>query len=362
MATILLVEDEFEVRESVAAVLRFHLFDVVTAPNGQKGFELARLHLPDVIISDVMMPEMDGYSLLKLVRETPETATIPVILLTAMDQRMNVRQGMTLGADDYLTKPFENRELVAAIEAQLSKRTTLADKYDTTLKLLRKNIIYALPHELYTPLHQIIGYAELLDMDAESALPEDIHQNAQAIIQASARLHRLTENYLIYAQLEIIASDPAEIEALRNHLIKDPIPVIAATAMETAAVYNRSSDIKLKLESMTLCIAENNLRKIVAELVDNALKFSMPNTTILVRSFRQDGDFVLQVGDCGYGMSAEDINRVGAYMQFERTLHEQQGVGLGLAITKRLLELHRGKLIIESQLGQGTMVSAYFPI
>lgn len=362
MPTILLVEDAFEVRESVAAVLRFHQFDVLTASDGRKGLQLARQHLPDVIVSDIMMPDLDGYSLLKAIREMPETATIPVILLTAMNERADVRQGMTLGADDYLTKPFENRELLDAVEAQLNKRTTLADKYDTTLKLLRKNIIYALPHELYTPLHQIIGYAELLDMDAEIAQPADIRGNAQAIIQASARLHRLTENYLIYAQLELAASDPDEVEALRNHLVDDPAPVIAAAAHQVAESYNRAADLKLKLQSLPLRIAENNLRKIVTELVDNALKFSTSGNTVLVRTFRQDDDFILQVGDCGYGMSAEDINRVGAYMQFERALHEQQGVGLGLAITKRLAELHNGRLHIESQPGDGTLVNVQFSI
>ncbi len=362
MPTILLVEDSYEVRESIAAVLRFHNFDVISASDGQIGLQLARQHLPDVIISDIMMPEIDGYNLLKAIREIPETMTIPVILLTAMSERADVRQGMTLGADDYLTKPFGNDELIDSIEAQLNKRTTLADKYDTTLKLLRKNIIYALPHELNTPLHQIIGYAELLAMDADDPQPADIHQNAQAIIHASARLQRLTENYLIYAQLELVAGDMDEVEALRNYLIDDPIPIIAATAREIAEKYHRATDIKLKLESFPLRIAENNLRKIIVELMDNALKFSIPNTSILVRTFRDEGDFVIQIGDCGYGMSAEDINRVGAYMQFERTLHEQQGVGLGLAIAKRLVELHKGKLRMESQLGEGTLVSACFPI
>jgi two-component system, sensor histidine kinase and response regulator len=360
MSTILLIEDAYEVRESVAAVLRFYDFDVLTAADGRNGLQLARQHVPDVIISDILMPGMDGYGLLRAVREAPETATIPVILLTAMDERADMRQGMTLGADDYLTKPFEKHELLSAIEVQLNKRITLADKYDTTLKLLRKNIIYALPHELYTPLHQIIGYAELLDMDSEIAAPGDIRESAQAIVRASARLHRLTENYLIYAQLELAASDPGEVQALRNHLVEDPAVVIAAAAQEIAASYNRSSDLKLKLATMPLHIAENNLRKIVTELVDNALKFSAPDTTILLHSFRQDGDFILQISDYGYGMSAEDINRVGAYMQFERALHEQQGVGLGLAIAKRLAELHRGKLLIESQISHGTVVSVQF--
>ena len=362
MTKILLIEDAYEVRESVAAVLRFHQFDVLTAADGRKGLQLARQHLPDVIVSDIMMPEIDGYSLLAAIREIPETATIPVILLTAMSERNDVRQGMALGADDYLTKPFENHELIASIEAQLNKRMTLEGKYDTTLNLLRKSIIYALPHELNTPLHQIIGYAELLDMDAESAQPADIRDNAQAIVRASARLQRLTENYLIYAQLELIASDPAEVNALRNHFIDDPSPIIANAALEIAEPYNRTADLKFKLETLPLRIAENNLRKIVNELVDNALKFSAPNTPILVRAFQKDKDLILQIGDCGYGMSAEDVSRVGAYMQFERTLHEQQGVGLGLAIAKRLVELHRGKLNIESQAGKGTLVNMQFPI
>ncbi len=128
---ILLIEDNPDVRENTSEILALANYDVVTAANGKIGVELAQQEKPDLIVCDIMMPELDGYGVLHILSKRPETATIPFIFLTAKTEKSDLRKGMNLGADDYLTKPFDDTELLNAIEIRLRK-SAFQKKYDAT--------------------------------------------------------------------------------------------------------------------------------------------------------------------------------------------------------------------------------------
>jgi CRP-like cAMP-binding protein/CheY-like chemotaxis protein len=132
MKKILLIEDNPEVRENTCEILELAGFNVVTAPNGKVGVELAQKENPDLIICDIMMPELDGYGVLHILNKKTETAGIPFIFLTAKTEKTDIRKGMNLGADDYLTKPFDDTDLLNAIEARLRKAAMQQQLYDTT--------------------------------------------------------------------------------------------------------------------------------------------------------------------------------------------------------------------------------------
>jgi signal transduction histidine kinase len=360
MSRILLIEDDLALRTMMQAVLRQAQYTVQDASDGLSGWALAQETLPDLVIADIQMPGMDGYDLLAKLRQNPQTATIPVILVTALSDREAVRRGMTGGADDYLTKPFEINDLLAAVRTRLQRQAELNDHHDTTMRILRKNIVYSLPHEMRTPLHHIMGYAQLLEM--ENARSKSIVEATQAIKRAGERLERLIENYLLYAQLELIGNDPEEIDLLRNHITRDVQGIITSVAKTAAENYQRAADLKLQVEPYALRIAELSLAKIVGELVDNALKFSEPGTPIEVQTrIEPDKSLLLMVIDHGRGMTAEQINKIGAYVQFERSLYEQQGLGMGLFLARRLVELHGGRVDICSKPGQGTQIISRFP-
>jgi DNA-binding response OmpR family regulator len=131
MKKILLIEDNTEVRENTSEIISLANYIVVTAENGKVGVELAQKERPDLIICDIMMPELDGYGVLHILSKKPETAGIPFIFLTAKTEKNDVRKGMNLGADDYLTKPFDDTELLNAIEVRL-KRTEMFKRYEST--------------------------------------------------------------------------------------------------------------------------------------------------------------------------------------------------------------------------------------
>ena len=120
--TVLIIEDNEDIRESTAEILEFADYKVYTAENGKKGVELAQSHQPDIILCDIMMPELDGYGVLYMLNKNEQTASIPFIFITAKTERVDMRKGMEMGADDYLTKPFGDMELLNAIETRLQKR------------------------------------------------------------------------------------------------------------------------------------------------------------------------------------------------------------------------------------------------
>jgi CRP-like cAMP-binding protein len=132
MKKILIIEDNLEVRENTSEILVLANYNVVTAENGKIGVELAQKENPDLIICDIMMPELDGYGVLHILSKKPETARIPFIFLTAKTEKTDVRKGMTLGADDYLTKPFDDTDLLNTIEARLRKSELQHKSYPST--------------------------------------------------------------------------------------------------------------------------------------------------------------------------------------------------------------------------------------
>lgn len=134
--TILIIEDNEDIRENTAEILELANYTVLKTDNGRMGVELAQQHLPDLILCDIMMPELDGYGVLYLLGKNPQTSTIPFIFLTAKAERVDMRKGMEMGADDYLTKPFDDVELMNSIESRLNKKEKQQAFYSKSLESL----------------------------------------------------------------------------------------------------------------------------------------------------------------------------------------------------------------------------------
>lgn len=363
MKKILVVEDAQSLRKDILEMLSFEGFEVVGAENGIAGVQRAREFSPDLIICDIMMPGLDGYGVLEELHKDPSMAAIPFIFLTARTDRVDIRQGMELGADDYLTKPFTAAELLATVSARLEKSAKLAEVAERKMESLRGNIILALPHELRTPLNVILGFSDLLMIDATSMEPARIADMARHINVAGMRLYRLIENYLLYAHTEIMGNDPGTRAKLSRNMLISPQAYIEQHARRHAAQHDRAGDLAFDLEPVgAIGMLEDYLKKLIEELVDNACKFSQEATPITV-SARVVGEYYrVCVSDQGRGMTPEQVNAIGAYMQFERRVYEQQGTGLGLAICRRLVELHGGELTIDSTPKTGTTVCVTIPI
>jgi signal transduction histidine kinase len=307
------------------------------------------------------MDKVDGYATLSALRSEPATASIPFILMTGLADQAGMRHGMELGADDYLPKPFTIDALYAAVEARLKKLNVVRQEAERKLADLRENISMMLPHELRTPLNGILAYGEILTSDAASLQPDEISEMGQVIYQSGKRLEHLVENFLIFAQLELLGTDPQKLQSLLRNQTQSPVQLIETQAAEQAHTANRSNDVFLTVADMPVPMSEEYLGKIVGELVQNSLKFSQPGSPVQVTLAEVSNQIVLTVADRGRGLSSEHIAKIGAYMQFDRKMHEQQGLGLGLTICKRLTELHGGTLTIQSEPSSGTTVTVKLP-
>ncbi len=362
MTKILVIEDEESIRENILELLEAEDFQGIGAINGKIGIKMAIDQIPDLILCDMMMPETDGHGVLKALRSEPLTATIPFIFLTAKADKSDIRRGMELGADDYITKPCTPQELLKAIAIRLEKHKAISRKSQKTLDELRTNISMSLPHELRTPLNAILGFSELMLSEYQVFEESDILDMLGQINTSGHRLYRLIQNFLLYAELEIAATNPELLKEMRSSEFSCIKSLLTQKAQQQAKLVNRTDDLQLNLEDFSVAIDSVKLAKIVEELLDNAFKFSLEGTPVLLSTLVEDRTFILSVKDRGRGMTADQIAQLEAYRQFDRKLYQQAGLGLGLAIVQRLAELHGGEFKIESLPQQETIVCVSLPI
>jgi len=339
---VLVIEDDARWRTLVELSLEAEGHVVLTAADGLAGLALAS-EKPDVILCDVEMPRLNGYAVLEALRQQPELRSIPFIFLTARSARSDQRKGMVLGADDYITKPFEPRELVESIRGVLAKRETLSERLKHYTDEYHREMAAPWAHELLTPLNGILGIAAMLESEAGSIPPADLRDLARSISQSARRQQNLARKLLQYFQLQQLReanwSDPgAAMEAAAG--IEDEVIGVAERM-------NRSADLQVECSPAAVRISPAWLRAAVGELVENGFKFSTPGSPMKVFGRMVDGLYRIEVIDRGPGMTPAEIDTVAAFRQFDRARQEQQGLGLGLAIVTHVAALHHAPLVLE---------------
>lgn len=354
--TILIVEDEAPLREQVSRILQFEGFDVMSAANGREGLQNARRRVPDLIVSDITMPDVDGYAFFKEIRKNRETSMTPFIFLSAMSDHRDVRAAMNLGADDYLLKPFNADELLAAIQTRLERQRKFYELADSRLEGFRKSLNTTIPHEFRTPLTSILGFSEFILAEFGTLERDQIREMVTHISSAGKQLHRLVENYLIFVWLQDseLHGSSAELDKSAFCRADQCFREIERTCRE----YGRLDDLKLDFEDAMLAISEGHAQKIVLELLDNSCRFSTKGTPIHIIGRVVKGKYHIVVEDEGRGMTPVEISNIGAYVQFNRNFYEQQGLGLGLAIARSLAVVYGGTLDVVSEAADcGTKVT-----
>lgn len=356
---VLLVEDDRSLADVTSEYLREAGFEVTVADSGRQGLDLARSFLPDVIVSDVMMQNGSGRFLLENLKRSDHTYLIPFIFVTARDSRGDVRQGMALGADDYITKPYSMTELEASIRSQVRKR----EKRHSAASAFEQGHFASMPHELRTPLNGILGITDLMRDELERGAfpsPSQLEENVGILHESGVRLQHLIENYLLYYELRLASTDPE-----RSRLyVRNPttVPPPQSFFESIAEKYGRTRDLVVEMEERVVGINEELVRKVLGELIDNAFKFSDPYQPVRVCGLEENGEYVLSVADHGAGMSREQIEGVAPFTQFGRKQTEQQGLGLGLCLVQLISKVCGLSLSLESTPGQGTVVSVTLPV
>lgn len=362
---ILIVEDDISLLSGLRDILELTGYHVAVAANGAEGLAVLETFHPDLILSDIMMPRMDGYRFFEAVRARPEWIGLPFIFLTARGEKTDIRRGKQLGVDDYLTKPFEEEDLLVAVRAKLDRRAQLEAAHDRHIGDLKRAILTTLNHEFRTPLTYITTYTELLRTAGPEASADELITYMRGLQSGSERLRRLVEDFILL--VEIQSGEAQETYLRRRDLVINLPQLLQAvltryTASATKRGVQLAADLPAELPSL-LADAEY-LNGAVSRLVDNGIKFAKREGGQVTLSARADGGrLIIQVQDDGIGMRAEEMDKIfDVFYQVDRSKMEQQGSGSGLAIARGLVNLHGGALSVVSEYGVGSTFTIELPL
>jgi len=355
---ILVIEDEESVRLNLVELLEAEGYPCVVARDGEEGVRAAWSELPDLIICDVLMPQMDGFSVLARLSQDPATALIPFIFLTALGERKDQRAGMELGADDYVTKPFTRAEILHAVEKRLGKRSDAIQQMRRLLTSMQSRVTTRIPEDFLTPLSLILGAAETLESNpAVRGDPEQVRGTAESIARAARRLIESLENYLQITDLDLLSEDPQRTKELLRQQVEHAAWEIEAICKITARKYGRESDLVAQVEEASLQIDREHLGKLLEVLLDNAFQYSMTGSPVRVIGRVARGQvYHLQIVDKGRGMYPEQVATLVNQGEFDRLRFVETHTGLGWMLAQRVVDLYGGKLDLQSQVDQGTTV------
>jgi CheY-like chemotaxis protein/anti-sigma regulatory factor (Ser/Thr protein kinase) len=358
---ILVVDDEQDLRNVINDILLDTGYEPFLAVNGSQGLLMAKEVLPDLILCDIQMPSMNGYELLNAVKMDPELGKIPFVFMTGVNVgQYDLRKGMDLGADDYLTKPFTTEDLIGAIETRLRKKQLWQKFFDSTMEKTHTGFILLLSNELQLLVMDILEHAQSL-LTAKNFSPDTVHKAAQMITLSGKRLSHLHENILFYAMLQLWVNDREKIESLRQETTPSYLSVLHSIVRENSRANRRRDSISVTCTDSALQMSPADFGKIINELVDNACKFSLPGGKIDISSEETQQNLLLTIRDDGRGMSKREIDNVKSLFQSTGQSYPLQESGLGLTIVKTIAELYGGYLSIESTENAGTTMKVSLP-
>lgn len=357
MEKILLVEDEVIIRASIAEILRHYNYDVVVAENGKQGLLTALAEKPDLIVCDVMMPEMDGFEMLSELRKQADF-DIPFIFLTARVQADDIREGMNLGADDYIFKPFKSADLVKAIETRLNKRKQVLARIADKTQDLENVIRLMIGHEFNTPMNGIKAMSEFIHQNLEKYNDAELLEFSNYLSISAARLQTTFEK--VRKVYEVKEFDKQDIAGEQCPMVINTIVQISRALAEKS---ERIHDLVLgNLDDIDLQVKANLLFTALYEIIENAFKFSKRGTQVWIEAHKTSSTYEISVTDAGDTITAEALTTYKSFKQFDRSKYEQQGLGAGLALTISILEKYDATIAFSNHTPTGIRATLIFKI
>lgn len=364
-ARILVVEDDINLLEGIRTVLELERYTVLIAENGDQALNVLQsgADLPELVVSDIMMPVMDGIQLLKEMRKVPAWVAIPFIFLTARSEKADIQRGKQLGVDDYLIKPFDAVDLLVAVQARLDRHRALNAVHQDEMEELKRRILTILNHEFRTPLTFVVAYADMLNNQyAPNLNTDELLTFLKGVNLGAVRLRRLIENFIHLVEME--TGDARQTYEMR----RSPIGNIGAVLRAAQdAVFqngvNHTCTLWIEDEIPVFVADAEYLRTALIQFLDNAVKFAPPEEPIVLGAGAENGEIHLWVSDSGRGIPPGEQEHIwDLFYQVNRAVYEDQGTGVGLAIVRGIARLHSGRVECHSEQGRGSTFRLILPI
>ncbi|AFZ46365.1 response regulator receiver sensor signal transduction histidine kinase [Cyanobacterium stanieri PCC 7202] len=371
--TILVVDDEPDNFDVIETFLSEENYNLHYAFNGYDGIACLEDVQPDLILLDVMMPELDGIEVCRQIKDRPKWKSIPIIMVTALNSKEDLSHCLKSGADDFIGKPVNSVELKARvksmlrIKAQYDQISGFSVLQRNTINILAENIrqltgniAISLSHELNTPLNGIMGILGILKADFDNLDREEISELLDFAQLSANNLVNVSKRFLVFLELEISNYNPD-----RQISIKGECPfstsMVTSLTQTLAEKSDRSEDLVFDIEEAQVEIQEKYLCIIVKELVSNALKFSQKNTKVTISSQIKNNQLQISIDNYGRGMTPEQIGQIGTFIQFNRNKYQQEGIGIGLKLVQIITKACGGTMQVSSIAGERIRVTVSLP-
>lgn len=357
---IVIIEDNTEVRENVNEILESSGYTVEAAENGRVGLEIIKRSRPDLIICDIMMPDMEGYELLQQLRSDKNIADTPFVFLTAKTSRDDLSKGMEMGADDYIIKPFTISELLKRVKIRLDKRKEIVERSKKEISDSSSQGGAPIQNELTEPLRTLTGIGKMIMTDHYHMEKSQVVEFVSLIHKAGLELEELVGETLSFYEVEDLKNNPEKLDSVSGEAT-DSKPMIEHIGTEEASDFHRENDLVISAVDAKVNIPEKYLSLILKNLINNAFKFSMSGSMVRIISGEEKGRLVISISDEGIGMTKEEIEKIGPYRKFNND-DSRKGLGLGLASAKQIVKLFNGTFTVSSNKGVGTLVRFRIPL
>jgi len=352
--TILVVDDNQENLKLISNLLRQEAYKLALALNGKEALIILQEIKVDLILLDVMMPEMNGYELCEIIKSKTELKNIPIIFITALNDTQSIVKGFEYGGVDYINKPFRDKELIARVKTHLHLKESLKMLEETIRSKDRLHSIIA--HDLRSPLGSIQMLLEALKsikMDEET-----FSQLVDNLSKSTRETSDLLENLLYWSKTQIGELNPAPCELNLKFLIDESLDGFKSNAhRKKIELKNRSID------GLTVYADQFMLRTVLRNMISNAIKFTSQGGTIEINSIHKGNQVIIRIIDNGIGINKDTLHTIFSQKKYITTLgtDKEKGSGLGLKLCYDFIQLMNGEITVESQVGEGSTFNIILP-
>lgn len=362
---ILIVDDVMSNVLLLKVLLTNEKFAIATASNGRQALEQVEKENPDLVLLDVMMPDMSGFEVAQHLKSNPNTADIPIIFLTALNSTADIVKGFQVGANDFISKPFNKEELIIRVTHQISlvaaKRLILSKTEELQRTIAGRDKLYSvIAHDLRSPMGSIKMVLNMLILNLPSEkIGTEMYELLTMANQTTADVFSLLDNLLKWTKsqigkLNVVYQDVDLVE------VTDGVIEIFSMVASLKKIRIR----EMKPEKMMVNADIDMLKTVVRNLLSNAIKFSKENSEVLVKMEEVDGMAVVSVQDYGCGISEEGQKKLLHTDTHFSTFgtNNEEGSGLGLLLCKDFVVKNGGKLWFTSKEGEGSIFSFSIPV